>query len=120
MGESGKCLSCRRGYYLDLGDGNYPTGSCIAKDSDPITTNIYVTTSGGDTQDGSYDHPFENLFDAIDKGYELSAGGTNSIINIFLFKGNHFILENGQKYTKTKSSETSLDTSVTIQYVINF
>ena len=74
-----------------------------------------MTASGGDTQDGSYDFPFENLFDVLEKGYELTSKGTKSNINIYLFKGTHYVLENGQKYTKTRSSDNSLDTAVTIQ-----
>ena len=35
---------------------------------------------------------------------------------MYLLKGTHFVLEYGQTYRSTSTSETSLDTTVTIKY----
>ena len=98
-----------------------PYGSCVAKSAHPVVVELYVapltltSLQQNSAQVGSFDDPFNDLFDALSKGHELAATGTNSTINIYLLKGTHVVRVGGSSYKATKSSQNALDFSVTIQ-----
>ena len=63
---------------------------------------------------GTLDDPFAQLTDAFTKAYELAAPYSNNItINIWLYKGDHFLVENRHDAINIfRSNATGYDQSI--------
>eukprot|EP00347_Sterkiella_histriomuscorum_P003147 403365410 len=102
--DSTQCISCQRNFYLKLGSNTTinPTiqGQCFIKQQSNIffETSLFVqpqeSTIPISQQNGSLNNPFDNIYNALIKAQEISALYQKSIINIFLQKGDHYLLRN--------------------------
>ena len=54
-----------------------------------------MSPSANDPQDGSYEKPFIDLMNAMERADELTAPWTGPVVYIYLLKGTHYILEGG-------------------------
>eukprot|EP00347_Sterkiella_histriomuscorum_P013671 403363819 len=101
--DSNQCISCQRNFYLKLSIITInPTlqGQCLIKppSNSLFEISLFVkpqeSTIPISQQNGSLNNPFDNIYNAFVKAQEISAPYQQSIINIFLLKGDHYLLRN--------------------------
>ncbi|CDW82514.1 UNKNOWN [Stylonychia lemnae] len=77
-----QCLSCKRGFYLDL-----QTKTCKQK-MGQLETTIYVKSMEYNSQynaDGSREYPFGSIIDALTNSYEIGSPFESATVTILLF-----------------------------------
>ncbi len=86
-----------------------------------MTTDIFVSNKEDfsnfdpSTHSGSYSEPFIDLSNAITKGLEIVAPNKGGVINVYLFKGFHFLLGNYSIYNPKTKDEHSLNMIINIK-----
>ena len=124
-GSASACISCKAGYYLNVGSSVKTTGTCTAKSASAYTYTLYVndvssqTTTDPTSITGTYTDAFNSIQDAISKAYELGAPYTSATITIILKQSGsstHAMLRaQGTKYyMPTKYDQNAQTTAIVL------
>lgn len=127
-----ECTSCKTGFYLQLFDRDENYGTCVSKAGSSAGNKIYVTNSFGltlnhwwnsslvNTLDGSYNHPYDQLTDAIERAYEIAAPFTECEVEILIKPGTHYLIRSDliYKYRPLKLDKGSHSLSLTIRPIL--
>jgi hypothetical protein len=107
------CTSCKKGRYLSFQSNVVSYGSCQSKTLSNQVFTLYVTS---DAQPGSYNpssidgvtSPYYYLDDALIRAYQNCAAYTsNCRVNIYLYKGTHWLLRSNKRFYQASQTDTS-------------
>ena len=86
--STNQCLSCQRGYYLNISTGGINVGTWLAKSDQNITVTLFVSGNAESSgADGTYGRPFRHIVKALKYGNAQVASYNKGKIDIYLLNG---------------------------------